>query len=60
MANLLYLIVAVTVSAVVCLLLWLRNRKPHSTEAGIDSFQKGLRALAPDKPGGDRERPPTG
>jgi hypothetical protein len=66
MANLVYLIAAVAISAVFCLGLWLRNRKPRSTEAGIDSFQRGLRALAPDStastsgPAGDGERPPPG
>jgi H+/Cl- antiporter ClcA len=59
-ANLLYLLAAVAVSAVLCVVLWLRNRKPQSTESGIDTFQKGLRALAPDKPMADEDRYPPG
>jgi hypothetical protein len=55
-ANLLYLLAAGAVSAVLSLALWLRNRKPQSTESGIDDFQKGLRALAPDKPLAEDER----
>ena len=54
-ANLLYLIGAVVVSAVACLLVWLRNRKPKSVESAIDSFQRELRALSPDRHPGDRE-----
>lgn len=60
MANLLYLIVAVAISALLSWVLWMRNRKPRSTEAGIDSFQKGLRALAPDKSPPESERPHSG
>ena len=60
MANLLYLIAAVAISAVLCIVLWLRHRQPHSTESGIDSFQKGLRALAPEKPADERDRPSSG
>jgi hypothetical protein len=59
-ANLLYLLAAVAISAVGGVVLWLRNRKPQSTESGIDNFQKGLRALAPDKPLADEERRPPG
>jgi hypothetical protein len=55
-ANLIYLVGAVVVSAVLCVVLWLRNRKPQSIEWGIDSFQRELRALAPDKRPADRER----
>jgi hypothetical protein len=49
MANLLYLAGSVVLSSLVLAGLWLRNRKPQSFEAGIDSFQKELRALAPDR-----------
>ncbi len=54
MANLLYLIVPVAIIAAVVTALYLRNRKPKTMEYGIESFQRELRALAPDT--GDRER----
>ena len=49
MSNLLYLGVAVAASVVGILVLWLRNRKPRSLNAGIEEFQRELRALAPDR-----------
>lgn len=58
MSALLYLGVAVLISAVGILVLWLRNRKPTSLESGIDQFREGLRALAPEQI--DRERGPQG
>ena len=48
MSSLLYLLVAVALSAIGCTLLWLRHRKPRRLEAGIDEFSRELRALAPD------------
>ena len=60
MANLLYLVGAVFVSAVLCVVVWLRSRKPKSVESAIDSFQRELRALAPDRNPGDRERRSSG
>ncbi|MDQ3106290.1 MAG: hypothetical protein M3Q68_00600 [Actinomycetota bacterium] len=47
MSNLLYLGIAVLLSVVGCLWLYLRNRKPTSLNAGIEEFQRELRALAP-------------
>jgi hypothetical protein len=58
MANLLYLIGAVVVSAVVLLVVWFRNRKPQTFESAIDSFQRELRALSPDRHPNDREQHP--
>ena len=53
MSNLLYLGFAVVLSAIGVLWIYLRNRKPTSLNAGIEEFQRELRALAPDKrPGG--------
>ena len=48
MSNLLYLVIAVGLSLIGSLILWLRNRQPKSLEAGIQQFSKGLRALAPE------------
>ncbi|HVM08203.1 MAG TPA: hypothetical protein VM345_07075 [Acidimicrobiales bacterium] len=45
MSALLYLGVAVLLSALGIFVLWYRNRKPTSLESGIEEFQQGLRAL---------------
>ena len=53
MSNLLYLGLAVVFSIIGATIIYLRNRKPTSLNAGIEEFQRELRALAPDKrPGG--------
>ena len=57
MTNQLYLIIAVALSLIGSLILWLRTRQPRSLESGIQQFSKGLRALAPDS-GDERERRP--
>ncbi len=49
MSNLLYLGLAVAISALAILVLWYRNRKPRSLTSGIEEFQRELRALAPDR-----------
>ena len=49
MSNLLYLGLAVVFSAIGVTVIYLRNRKPTSLNAGIEEFQRELRALAPDK-----------
>ena len=51
MANLLYLAAVVVVSVLISTVLVVRNRKPTSMEAGIEAFNRELRALAPDKRG---------
>jgi hypothetical protein len=48
-SNLLYLGFAVLLSVVGGIFLYLRNRKPTSLNAGIEEFQRELKALAPDK-----------
>ena len=48
MANLLYLAGALVAIVLILSALYLRNRKPKTMEYGIDSFQRELRALAPD------------
>jgi sensor domain CHASE-containing protein len=52
-SNLIYLVIAIVLSLVGSLILWLRNRQPKSMDAGIKQFSKGLEALAPDR---ERER----
>ena len=48
MSNLLYLGIAVALSILGCLYVYLRNRKPTSLNAGIEEFQRELKALAPE------------
>ena len=55
MANLVYLIGAVVAIAIICGVLYVRNRQPRSMDWGIDSFRKELRALAPDRAPADRD-----
>jgi hypothetical protein len=47
-ANLLYLVGAVAAIVVILTALYMRTRKPKTMEYGIDSFQRELRALAPE------------
>jgi hypothetical protein len=47
--NLLYLVGALVVATVVSALIVLRHRKPKSLEAGIESFSRELKALAPEQ-----------
>ena len=49
MSNLLYLGIAVVLSAVGILVLYLRNRRPSSVEYSVEEFQKELKALAPNE-----------
>ncbi|MBW3614075.1 MAG: hypothetical protein KY439_02045 [Actinobacteria bacterium] len=48
MMNLLYLGIAILLSIIGGLILWYRNRRPTSLTAGIEEFQRELRALTPD------------
>ncbi|MEO7837029.1 MAG: hypothetical protein ABIS21_05255 [Acidimicrobiales bacterium] len=49
MTNLVYVLLAVTVSLLGSLVMWYRHRQPRSLEYGIDEFQRELQALAPDQ-----------
>ena len=49
MSNLLYLGFAVLLSVIGVVWIYVRNRKPTSLNAGIEEFQRELKALAPDK-----------
>jgi hypothetical protein len=49
-SNLVYLIGAMAAIAVICSVLYVRTRKPKTMEYGIDSFQRELRALSPERP----------
>jgi hypothetical protein len=47
-SNLAYLVGAVVLAIIGGLVVWLRHRKPKSVAANVESFHRGLRALAPD------------
>ncbi|MEY2567706.1 MAG: hypothetical protein QOE35_2235 [Actinomycetota bacterium] len=53
MSNLLYVVIALGLSAVGSLILWYRHRRPRSMEAGIDEFSRELKALAPERREGE-------
>ncbi len=57
-SNLVYLLVAVALSVVGLLVLWIRNRPPASSpRSSIEEFHETLRALAPeDEPSSDAPR----
>ena len=48
MSNLLYLAMAVLLSALGGVVVWLRYRTPRSMRAHMDRFARELEALAPD------------
>lgn len=48
LANLAYLIGAVVLAVIGGTVVWLRHRQPKSVDANVASFNRGLRALAPD------------
>ncbi len=47
--NLLYLVGAIAFATLISGLYVLRHRKPKSLEAGIESFSRELKALAPER-----------
>ncbi len=50
MKNLLYLGIALGISLIGCLVLWMRTRRPRSMEHSMKEFSKELGALAPTDP----------
>lgn len=63
-SNILYLLAALVVAVIGALIIVVRHRKPKSVEANVASFNRGLRALAPDRVSDDRPtwggaRPPA-
>ncbi|HEY3141518.1 MAG TPA: hypothetical protein VGJ86_10335 [Acidimicrobiales bacterium] len=51
-----FLLLAVGISVVGCLVLYWRQRPPRSTESGIDSFRREMEALASRGQGSGRRR----
>ena len=50
MGNLLFLLIAIVLSAVGILIVWARHRGPSGVYHGVDSFSEQMRAIAPDRP----------
>jgi hypothetical protein len=48
LSNLAYLIGAVVLAFIGGLAVWLHHRQPKSVDANVESFQRGLQAIAPD------------
>jgi hypothetical protein len=59
MNALIFLGIAVVLSAAGCLVLWFRSRQPRSMDAHIRDFAKELDALAPGSPLDQRGQRPT-
>ena len=55
MTGLVFLLVAVVLSALGTAVLYLRHRDPTSMDHGVEEFQREMRALAPDP---QQRRPP--
>jgi hypothetical protein len=60
LGNLAYLIGAVVVAVIGGLIVWLHHRQPKSVDANVESFNRGLRALAPDPSSPGSRRTPAG
>ena len=56
MSGLVFLFIAVVLSAGGILLLYMRNRDATSLDNGVDEFQREMRALSPDKRADERRR----
>ena len=54
--GLAFLLIAVLVSGLGTLVLWMRNRDSTSLDHGVEEFQREMRALSPDKRDDDRRR----
>ena len=54
--GLAFLLIAVVVSVVGTLVLYMRNRGSTSVDHGVEEFQREMRALSPDRRDDDRRR----
>ena len=62
MGNLLFLLIAIALSAIGILVIWLRQRGPSGRSGvtqGVDSFSRQMQAIAPDpqRPSPGRQGP---
>lgn len=60
MNALVFLGIALGVSVLGCLTLWVRSRQPSSMDAHIRDFARELEALAPGSPHDEQRRRPRG
>ena len=54
--GLAFLLIAVVVSVLGTLVIYMRNRGSTSVDHGVEEFQREMRALSPDKRDDDRRR----
>lgn len=47
MNALVFLLIALVVSGIGCLVLWLQHRSPSTLESGIEDFRREMEALRP-------------
>lgn len=58
MSGAVFLLIAVVISVLGSLALWLRHSKPTSLESSVDNFTREMKALAPrDDPASPARRP---
>jgi len=60
MSGLGFLLIALVLSVLGSLAIWIRHRPPTSLDYGIDEFRKEMRALAPDPRVARGAEPPAG
>lgn len=58
MNAVIFLLIAVAISAVGCAVVYFRSRQPTSLESGIDAFRREMEALSPGE-GTEPRRPAT-
>jgi hypothetical protein len=57
MSGLAFLLIAVVLSVLGTLVLWMRNRGPSSVDHGVEEFRREMNALSPDAHNDERRRP---
>lgn len=57
MSAVVFLLIALAVSLVGGIYLWLKHRSPSTLDSGIKAFQREMDALAPPDEPTDRDRP---
>ncbi|MGH9115220.1 MAG: hypothetical protein ACRDWW_05260 [Acidimicrobiales bacterium] len=60
LSNVAYLIGVVVLAVIGGVVVWLRHRRPTSVDANVETFHRGLRALAPDRAKDAPARVPKG
>lgn len=56
MTGFAFLLIALVLSAIGVLVLWVRNRDNTSLDSGVEEFQREMRALAPDRRDDERRK----